>query len=116
MRVHPGTSRTLLRSMIHHAAPLLSFSSVVLLALAVVQAALGTALVLAASLALRKGPHVPPASVRAVPMPAIAAGADVKQLLAGAAPTLAEADQLLGVRLGKSPARSTRALGGTRSC
>ena len=93
--------------MIHHAAPLLSFSSVVLLALAVIQTALGAALVLSASLALRQDSHVPPASVRAVPMSAIAAGADVKQLLAGAAPTLVEADQLLWLRLGCRPTRST---------
>lgn len=113
MRVHPGTSQTLLRSMIHHAAPLLPFSSVVALPIAMVQAALGTALVDPARLTLRLGPLFPPASGGAVPVSAITAWAQVEQPLACATPSLAHAHRVFWVRLGRRAASWARARGGT---
>jgi hypothetical protein len=47
-RAHPGTKKAPIGTVIHHAAPVLPLGSVVSLAIAMVQSAFGTLLILAA--------------------------------------------------------------------
>jgi hypothetical protein len=86
----PWTGIAWLGTMIHHAAALLSFSSVVSLAISVIQTPFGTSLVLASRFSLGQGPLFPSTSLRAVAVSAVAAFAQVKQSLAGTATPLSE--------------------------